>query len=279
MTRRLLRALPLAVATLPFAAVCAAVPAAAQLRPLEPLPATTFAAAAPTVRLTVGAGGFADQRASLAGTEGTLIEMGNLTGIWRSGRVAIEVGGTAMRFFEDRSSYDDPTAVVSEQGPQRRDAGDFRVTTAVRLTPDAWRPVGFVRFGTRLPTTDDTSGLDRDRTDFVATAGGQWADEGWSAAAEIGIGIHGTHHLRLEQSDVLIYSVTGARRFGQITADAIFLGHFDGMPGSIRGNEELSELRLGLSAGGRFWASAQWVMGFTPVSPSGGVLLTAGWRR
>lgn len=275
MRMRLPHALPLAVA----AVLLATVPAAAQLRPLEPLPAAVFAPGGPTVRLSIGVGGFADQRATLAGTEGTLVEAGNLTATWRTGRVALEFGGTAMRFFEDRRSFAEATAVVSEPGPRRRDVGDFRATTAVRLTPDDWRTVGFVRFGTRLPTTDDTSGLDRDRTDFVATAGGQWADEVWSAGAEVGIGIHGTHHVRLEQSDVLIYSVTGMRRAGPLTAEAIFLGHFDGMPGSIRGNEELSELRVGLRAGGRFWGRVQWVTGFTPVSPSGGVLVTAGWRR
>lgn len=253
-------------------------PAAAQLRPLEPLPMLTFAPAERPLSLGIGLGRLTDQRASLAGTEGTLIEAGNLTAVWRTGRVAVEFGGTALRFFEDESSFAQPTAVVSEEGPERRDVGAFRVTTAVRLTPDHWRPIGFVRFGTLLPTTDDTSGLDRDRTDFVATAGAQLAEELWSAGVEVGLGIHGTHHVRLEQSDVLIYSLAAARRAGPITAEAFFLGHFDGMPGSIRGNEELSELRLGLRAGERTWLRVQWVSGFTPVSPSSGVLVTAGWR-
>lgn len=257
-------------------------PLGGQLRPLEPLASGAFTtgADAPAISVRLGGGRFTGQRASLAGTEGDLIELGNVTVMWRTGRVAIEAGGTALRLFDDRVRLMEPAPTVDPRaGPDRRDVGDFRVATSVRVTPRAWRPVGFVRFGTRLPTTDDRVGLDRDRTDFFSTLGVHWVSKGWSLFGEAGLGIHGTHHPRLEQSDVLIYTAGAEYDFGGFAPRVALLGHADGMPGAIRGNEELSELRVGGRAGDRVWLSAYWVRGLAGYSPAGGVLIAAGWTR
>lgn len=264
---------------LAFLAPFAARPAAAQLRPLDPLPIGTLDPRAPAVSLQLGFGAFSDQRASLAGTTGTLAEIGNLRGVWRTGRVALEIGGTVLRVFEDESTFAPPHEEVDpDAGPRRRDSGDYRVATAVRLTPERWPATAFVRFGTRLPTTDNTVGLDRDRTDFFATLGGHARPGRWSVALEAGLGIFGTRDRRLEQSDVAIYAASAEYRLGPLTPGVLLVGHFDGMPdGSIRGSEELAELRLGARAGGRLSATVQWVVGLTEFSPGSGALVAAGW--
>lgn len=275
MTKTPIRYAPLVLAM----AFMSAAQAAAQLRPVDPLPSRAFNVSHSPVQLQAGFGLLGGQRAALAGTEGTLIEVGTFRGVWRTGRVALEVGGTVLRLFEDESRFADPHEQVEPgSGPRRRDAGAYRIATSVRLTPEAWPTAGFVRFGTRLPTTDNTVGLDRDRTDFFATVGAQRSGRAASISAEAGVGIFGTRHERLEQSDVLMYALTGEYRLGLVTPILTVLGHADGMPDTaIRGSEELAEVRLGARAGDRLWVGAEWVRGLTPFSPEHGLLVSGGW--
>jgi hypothetical protein len=256
-----------------------ATPSAAQIRPLEPLPPGTFDRDAPSISMRGGLGLLADQRASLAGTVGTLREIGNFTLVWRTGRVALEAGGTVLRVFDDDSSYSEPIAGVDDaSGPHRRDSGDYRVATTIRLTPDTWPATGLLRFGTRLPTTDNTVGIDRDRTDFFALAGVHSSPGPWRFAGEAGLGVHGTHDSELEQSDVLVYSAVVEYRTSWITPVASLVGHADGIRnGSIRGTEELAELRVGARLGGRANLRIEWVLGLARQSPRRGYLFSAGW--
>lgn len=251
--------------------------AAAQLRPLPPLDWQVFDGGT-LVTGRVGGGMLHDQRASLAGTEGRLVEIGNFAVAVRSGRIAIEAAGTMLRLFDDQSTFADPWGgALPPSGERRRDAGDFRLSTLVLLTePD--RPATLVlRFGTRLPTTDNEVGLDRDRTDFFALLGGRFRFDDFELAGEAGVGINGTHDARLEQSDVLMYSATAAYRAGAITPRVSLVGHLDGMAGlAIRGNEELAEMRIGARVGRRIWGEAQAVRGFQPFSPSRGIVVSAG---
>ena len=251
--------------------------ASAQLRPLPPMDWGIFDDGR-LITARAGGGVLRDQRASLAGTEGRLVEVGNFTIAARSGRIAVEAAGTMLRLFDDQSTFADPWGgPPPATGERRRDAGDMRISTLVLLTqPD--RPMtAMLRFGTRLPTTDNEVGLERDRTDFFALVGGRLRVEGYELAGEAGVGINGTHDMRLEQSDVLIYSATAAYSWGAITPRITLLGHLDGMAGmAIRGNEELSELRFGLRAGRRIWASGEAIWGLQPFSPSSGVSISAG---
>ncbi|HZG43394.1 MAG TPA: hypothetical protein VEY93_10560, partial [Longimicrobium sp.] len=131
-------------------ALCA-LPAAAwaQLRPLDALEWRMFDGAR-TVSAQVGGGWMAGQRASLAGTEGTLVEAGNWRAFWRTGRVVLEAGGTVRRFFDETSSFAAPEPYVkpADDGT-RHDAGDYRILTAIRLTDDGAPLAAALRFGTR----------------------------------------------------------------------------------------------------------------------------------
>ena len=260
--------------------LCAAAPAEAQLRPLPPVDWTLFEGDR-EVSGHLGGGVFYDQRASLAGKEGTLRELGEFALGVRSGRVAIEVGGTVLRLFDDERTFAAPFGGAQDQaGPHRRDAGDFRVATLVRLTPEGENGIALLRFGTRLPTTDNEVGLERDRTDFFALLARRYRHGDAWVSGEAGVGINGTHDSQLEQSDVLVYSVATGYRMGWFAPRVALVGHMDGMRGlSIRGNEELAELRAGARMGRGVWAEVEAVHGLQPFSPRAGFLLRLGITR
>lgn len=254
-----------------------AAPAGAQLRPLDPFDWAALESAG-GVRVEVGASRLSDQRASLAGTEGTLTEVGSFRAFFRTGRVVIEAGGTVQRLFDDERRFAPADEEVTEPGPDRHDSGDYRIATIVRLTPQRWAPVGILRFGTRLPTTDNRVGLDRDAIDFFALLGGRAERAGASLAAEAGITINTTRESDFEQDDLLVYILRAEYErlpvvpSVTLTGQQIGTGHRE-----IRGNESLSELRLGLRSGRNLWVRGEYVIGLADASPSGGLLVAAGW--
>lgn len=262
---------------LAIAAACgvllASSPARAQLRPLEPAPWPVFDPQR-TLTVQVGAGLLLDQPATLAGTVGRLGELGNYQAAWRSGRIAIEIQGTAYRAFHDESRVAPPDVAVRTPGPDRYDTSDHVLATIVRVTPDH-PSFAAVRFGTRLPNSNNRIGLDRDRSDFFATFGGQLRRGRYRAGGEAGLGIFGTRLPDYEQTDVLVYSATLRREGAGVTALGSVTGHYT--PHMIpRGNEDISESRVGLQIGTRLWLRLLWVHGLTASSPSNGLLLSAG---
>lgn len=263
------------VAWIGLALSLASDPARAQLRPIEPLPWEIFQPGTAIVA-DLGGGFLLDQPATLAGTVGRLAEIGDYHAAWRSGRIAIEIQGTALRDFRDETRVASPDAAVRTPGPHRSDAGNHAIATLVRLTPE--RPsFAALRFGARLPNSNNRIGLDRDRTDFFATLGGTLRRGRYRAGAEAGIGIFGTRLPDYEQSDVLVYSATLRREARLVTALATVTGHYT--PHSIpRGNEDLSETRIGVQIGRLVCLRALWVHGLTGSSPSNGLLLSLGTR-
>lgn len=264
---------PLLLTTLALLLSVATAPA--QLRPLDPAEWRVWEGG--SVVAAAGIGAFSDQRASLAGTEGRLIEAGNLTFTWRTGRVAIEAGGTVRRIFDDERVFAEPHGGARDPGPRRYDAGDIRIGTVVRLTPERAPALAILRFGTRLPTTDNRVGLDRDQTDFFALVGGRVRRGSVAASAETGVSINGTRRPTFEQSDVWVYIVQ-VEHAGRLLSPVVTVtGHMDGLEGrTIRGNEDLGEVRAGLRVGHRRWVSASFVKGYTRFSPASGVLVAGG---
>lgn len=267
-----------AVAALCFASI--PVTARAQLRPLEPIPWRVFEGAN-FVSVEAGASRLFDQRASLAGTSGTLTEIPNFILAWRTGRVAIEAAGTGQRIYREDSRF---AAAYPDVDPapdgKRHDSGDYRISTAIRITPDGYPATGVVRFGTRLPTTDNTTGLDRDATDFFATVGASGNRGILHVSGEGGLGIHGTREPRFEQDDLFLYALRAELKLGSLIPGAAVLGQQHGYAHSaIRGVENLSEARLGLRIGDKRWVRIEGVKGLTTFSPSGGILVTAGLVR
>lgn len=254
--------------------------ATAQLRPYEPAEWQLFDGSHSFVG-SIGVEGFDDQRASLAGETGWLAEIGAFSAFIRTGRVALGAEGTLLRLF-DREAVFAPVhggAEADEDG-RRHDAGDYRISTIVRLTPADSRALAILRFGTRLPTTDNGVGLERDQIDFFAVVGGRLDRGRVRVAAETGLGIHGTRNPGFEQSDVLIYLVSVGIPNGRLSPSLILAGHADGLPDrNIRGNEELAEVRLRLRTAGRVWMQVEAIAGLMEFSARRGVSLLVGTTR
>src|SRR5690606_21724749 len=212
------------------------------------------------------------------GVRGRLWELGLLHASWRTGRVLFEVSGTALRVFRDQDWIEEPAGGVSARSSGlRRDAGDWKVATAVRLTP-ATAPVDVaLRFGTRLPTTDNRVGLERDATDFFALVAGRWRAGNLSLAAESGLGINGTRDPEFEQSDVWSYAFALDYRRGWLISRIELVGQQDGLERRApRGTEELRELRLSLRAGRTRWLELSLLRGLAEFSPAAGVAVAVG---
>ncbi len=257
--------------------LCAgALPARAQLRPIEPAPWEVYQPGTGLLA-QLGANVLWRQRASLAGTEGRLLELGSYDLAWRTGRVALELGGSAVRIFDDRSRWADTAGGAALRFGRRVDAGELRVGTAVRLTPERWPGAAALRFGARLPTASHVTGLEREETDFLGTLALAWRRGPLLAAAEGGIGILGTRVPAFTQEDDLVYAARVAWRLGAVRPELAFTGQSSPLRyRRPRGVEALRERRLGVRAGARRWLEATWVRGLVPFSPHSGLLLSAG---
>ena len=251
----------------------------AQLRPLEPVdPHVWFDST--NARARLGAGWLNDQRASLAGTMGRLVELGDASLLVRTGRVVLEFGGTPQRWLSEESRFALPTggAHASTSDNRRHDSGDYRVGTSVRLASTSATVMPVLRFGARLPTTDNMVGLDRDATDFFALLGGVVKRDRFIASAEAGVGINGTRLPNYEQSDVLLYSITVQYDGGIVRTMVVLVGQEDLKARVIRGNEDLGEARAGLRIGRSRWLEILGVLGYSTFSPSLGVIVAGGMR-
>ena len=253
--------------------------AGAQLRPLEPVEWRAFDGPG-TAHVALGAGVLTDQRASLAGTQGTLQEIGNWLLTYRSGRIALEFSGTAVRRFTDDTVLTAAFERTDEpDGTARVDAGDVRIATVLHVLGGFERAAVLLRFGTRLPTTSDEPGLDRDRTDFFATVAARHAlSRVLRAFGEAGVGINSTIVDSYPQSDVLLYVAGVEARLAPVTLSALVAGQDDLHERVIRGNEDLAEVRLGATIGDHRWLEVEMVRGIADFSPGWGVLLQAGAR-
>jgi hypothetical protein len=248
----------------------------AQLRPLDPVDFHSFSGE--PLRVQLGMGVYFDQHASLAGTQGRLWELGDVHAWIRTGRIVMELSGTLHRRFDDEAVVSEPHGGALAPPPDgiRNDAGDYRVSTVLRLTKDRSSTLATLRFGTRLPTTDNRVGLDRDVTDFFATVGGYRAWQNATVGVEAGIGINGTREASYEQADVFVFALTSELRFGRLTPFLIAVGQQDFHDWVIRGNEDLGEIRAGVRLGHHRWLNAVWVRGLSDSSPSNGLQISAG---
>jgi len=255
----------------------ATAPVGAQLRPLDPVDWSDLDGL--PVTASVGVDVLLDQRASLAGTSGRLVELGVFRAVWRVNRVAMEIAGTPVRVFQDQLVFAQPAQGAGPAPEGRRiDAGDFRLSTHVRLNdPDASLQAG-LRFGVRLPTTDEVVGLERDQTDFFSTLTGRVRHGPLDVSGELGIGIYGSR-VGIDQTDPVIFGVRASMDLGAVSPVFAATGQHDTRAnGPRRGTEDLGEVRLGLRAGSRRWVSLSAVRGWAHFSPGFGISLRLGSR-
>jgi surfeit locus 1 family protein len=257
---------------------CAA-PVRGQLRPIDPMDWRIFD---PGVMASAAVGGSVlwQQTASLAGTRGRLSELGHYAVAYRSGRIAIALGGTALLRLSDEQVWTPPAgAARPADGRTRQEPGRATAATLLRLSGEEWPVDVVVRFGSVIPTTSDESGLDRDRTDFFALLGLRYTRGALALAMENGVGINGTIIDQYPQSDVWVYSFSASYDLPAagtpLRGVATLIGHQDGHSWSVRGNEDLSELRLGLDVGTSRSLQLRYVRGIREFSPRHGFRLGA----
>jgi hypothetical protein len=221
---------------------------------------------------------YREQRASLAGTEGDLLEVPTISLAWRSGRIAILASGTGQRFFTEKKRFAPPYfGVRPTSNGKRHDSGEYTVGTAVRLTPQSDRLEGLLRFGTRLPTTDNETGLDRDAIDFFATLAARTRRGPIAVGVEAGLGINTTRDSVFEQDDLFLYAARLEYDRGMIAPSIVVVGQEHGPAHhEIRGVEDLSEVRLALRFGDRKWIRIEGTKGLVTFSPSYGVSIAVG---
>ena len=250
----------------------------AQVRPLNPMGWSTFER--PGGVFVMGSAFLAGQRISLAGAEGHLYDFGVFEVTWSYERIAIRIGGTLLRVFDERKVYAEPvTDTRPPDGSSRTGAGAIEVSTLIWLTPPAAPVAVAFRFGTRLPTTDNREGLGRDQADFFTTIGVRLRDGPWDLSVEGGAGINGTRDPAHEQIDPILF--VGAARYdaGQVDPFLEFTGQHD--PRSDRdrrGNENLGEVRLGVVIGSQRWLKVSLARGWTSTSPDLGITAQFGTR-
>ena len=257
---------------------CFAVPGEAQLRPLDPMGWSTFERPGGTV--VVGGGFYTGQRVSLAGVEGRLAEVAAFQATWAYERVAVRLAGTLLRLFVDQHVFAEPLEDTRPpDGSSRRDAGDIRVSTIIRLTGNDAKVGAALRFGTRLPTTDNREGLGRDQADFFATLGLRFHRGPLAVSIEGGAGVNGTRDPRHEQIDPILFAASFMYEGGLVSPLLELTGQHD--PRSSRdrrGNENLGEVRVGALIGGDRWIKVTGARGWTPFSPEFGLTVLFGTR-
>ncbi|MEQ9401094.1 MAG: hypothetical protein RJQ04_18150 [Longimicrobiales bacterium] len=255
-----------------------AVPGHAQLRPLDPFAWESLDV--PGAEAWLGGAWLHGQRASLAGTEGRLLELGDLGVRWNLGRAAVEVSGTALWLYRDQDVFAPPAGGARPPDGRRRiDTGMYLVGTAVRLAgaPDGGSLA--LRFGTRLPTTSNEVGLGRDATDFYSTLAGRTVSGPWHLSAEVGLGVVGTRDPANEQVDPVLFGGGARYDAGSLALLLEFTGQHDTRAGrEPRGTENLGEVRLGVRAGKRRWLRLEAMRGWTRMGPEFGVRFRLGQR-
>ena len=257
---------------------CFAAPGGAQLRPLDPMGWSTFER--PGGTFVVGGGFYSGQRVSLAGVEGRLAEVAAFQATWSYERVAVRLAGTLFRIFDDQHVFAEPLEDTRPpDGSTRRDAGDIRVSTIIRLTGTDAKVGAALRFGTRLPTTDNREGLGRDQADFFATFGLRFHEGPLAASIEGGAGVNGTRDPRHEQVDPILFAASLTYEAGLVHPVLELTGQHD--PRSSRdrrGNENLGEVRVGALIGHDRWIKVTGGRGWTPFSPEFGLTVLFGTR-
>lgn len=248
----------------------------AQLRPLDPLEWRIFEPHSRAI-VEIGGGVFRDHVAPLAGTRGRLIEVGNYLVAFRSGRIAMEIRGTAVwRMHEERVEREPLPVVDPAPDGVRTEAGALHATSAVRVSPDAWPVDVFFRFGATVPTASDESGLERDRTDIFALAGFRYRRGALLLTSEQGVGINGSQSADYPQTDMWTFNLGAAWDLGPGRLVAELVGRQDGHSYVVPGNEDQHELRIGGDLGTDRWIGVRVVTGLSRYSPDAGLRIGAG---
>lgn len=263
-----------------LAALLLARPAAAQLR-RDPVVPDAAGVRGGELLLGAGLGYDLDGSYPLSGLRGNLLRLGTVTVAYAFADGAIvEVRGDAYHILRIRSRGTshvplDPGVADGTTG----DAGDFTISSVVRLFGGRRGPAAGIDVGVKLPNSKQTRGIGLNTTDFLGNVFGSWGSDRLRASGEVGIGIL-TAPLRLfVQDDVLLYAaeVVWSPDGPGGTAPRLSLG-FSGRANTRNsvpiGLEDMGSVRAGADWSRGAWAlDASVAVGYAADSPDAGFTL------
>jgi hypothetical protein len=198
------------------AALLAAVPAAAQQRPLVTEDPETIGAG--NILIEGGLDYGRDVFYPVSGLEGHLLRfpvLGVSVGLSSIAEIQIDGGLYNRLRITDRRPA--PLSdIVTATGETTSSIEDLVIGTKVRLAAETpSRPSFGVRFATRLPNASNESGIGLDTMDFLATLLVAKTVESVRIVGNAGVGILGDPTRGDRQNDVLLYGVSVARAVRQ----------------------------------------------------------------
>lgn len=220
---------------------------------------------------------------TLSGLRGDLTRVGDVrVKVGFASNVEFQVEGVLQNFLAINSSFAPPAVPLALDGNSSNDAGDFTVSTKLKLRNETRRlpALGF-KFGFELPNSDQSRGIGTNQINvfgkiLVQKKFGKQA--GKTARANVfgnlGLAILTAPIERFTQNDVFIYGLAGIFRVN----DRInLLGEVNGRVNTRNaaaplGTESLGQLRLGTqikASNLRFDTAA--IFGLTKFSPRTGI--------
>jgi hypothetical protein len=266
------------VTGLTIIALCTAVPAAAQQRPLVTEDPETIG-----LGLVLIEGGLDFQKSvayPASGLEGDLLRLPTLGVSFGIGSIAeLQIdGGLYNRLSVQTRQIAPLSNLLDFTGDHTSDVEDITIATKIRVAAEkAGRPAIGVRFATRLPNASNESGLGLDTTDFYASFLVGKTVQSVRIVGNAGLGILGEPTNGNSQNDVFLYGVSFARA---VLEGVEVVGEINGRLDTRNGDPPVgTESRGAFRIGGRVTrgtvrVDGAVILGLTSNDPSVG--LTAG---
>jgi hypothetical protein len=267
-----------ALTGLSIIALCTAVPAAAQQRPLVTEDPETIG-----LGLVLIEGGLDFQKSvayPASGLEGDLLRLPTLGVSFGIGSIAeLQIDGGLYHRLSVKTRQIAPLSnLLDFTGDHTSDFEDVTIATKIRVAAEkAGRPAIGVRFATRLPNASNESGLGLDTTDFYASFLVGKTVQSVRIVGNAGWGILGEPTNGNSQNDVFLYGVSFARA---VLEGVEVVGEINGRLDTRNGDPPVgTESRGAFRIGGRVTrgtvrVDGAVILGLTSNDPSVG--LTAG---
>ena len=253
-----------------------ATPALAQQRPLKTQDVELIQPG--HVLVQVGFDFLQDVRFPLSGLRGDLTRVGALGVNFGLGKmVELQIQGTVQNFLSVREQVAAPvTPILSSNGLNTHDFGDFTIATKIKLIPEEGRrPAVGLRFAFEMPNSDQSKGIGLNTTNIFLSVLAQKHFGKLNTFYNLGLGILQSPLATFTQNDVLTYGVAAIY---PVHKRVNLVGEVYGRHSTRRitarlvGSDDRSEVRLGgqiLAAGFRWDLAA--ILGLTARDASTGV--------
>ena len=185
----------------------AALPAAAQQRPLRTPDAETLPAG--TMRAQVGFDFLQDVSYPLSGLSGDQTSVAVISIRMGVGKIVeVQLEGAVRHFLDVKQQIAGPVPPQLTNGNSTSDTGDFSLFTKIRIIPEEKRrPAVAFRFGYQMPNSNQTRGIGTNTSNLFAEMVLQKHIGKLNVFGSAGLAILQSPTQNFSQNDVLIYGV------------------------------------------------------------------------